>query len=816
MEETTANKSYNKKIYHSLAIKIGAIVLTIELVILLILGFFYINSFSKEIDRSVVSNLRLPIKLLQQRIITYSDIANLYIMKLIIGENLVSSMVTTKSGEVFYASNANYMDKGIENISEIKADWFRDLKREFIKPITEEGNEYLIFVSNTYTLSGEPEMKVFFKVETNQISKEKSNVFSMFIIGSIATVILTSITILLTFRLLIFNNITKILAFIKELEQGNFSNSIYYKSNDELGDLAESLNNVSKELKGSFDKNKRLNDMTTMLSEFNEAIVRIWDLNKLSDEMCRISVEVGDFSFSWIGMLNFSTDAFISLAGFPDKNRMSAQIRDFANIFFANYWKVVHIGYEDSFFICNDVEKDFKLEIAKRILVEENISSFAIFPILIKKQLSGMFALFSQEKNYFTQEDEITLLKKLAGDISIAFTSLEYEKELDTLHRAEAVQGGNEKTAAKKIKMTKGKINKSGPPRIVKSEYAVSDIITQNAVFKEQLSHLPDIAKSDSTVLIYGESGTGKEMVASAIKNLSYRANSPFLVVNSAALPDSLLESELFGHVKGSFTGATSNKMGLLQASDGGTMFLDEIGDISLRMQVKLLRVLQEREIIPIGSTQRVEIDTRFICATNKNLEQMVAEDKFREDFYFRVSVVRIDIPPLRERKDDIPLLINHFIDYYNRQKNMKISGIASDVEKLLFSYGFPGNVRELINIIEHAFVFCQTDKIAVEHLPNYLLTDYTVLDELDKVHTKASDFNEDQKGNEANKKNENGGIYFSKSDLKDLPDEAKEIFAALKANDWVMTDTAKSLGMHRGTLWRKMKTYGFQKKYGK
>ncbi|MGA7960762.1 MAG: sigma-54 dependent transcriptional regulator, partial [Candidatus Acidiferrales bacterium] len=226
------------------------------------------------------------------------------------------------------------------------------------------------------------------------------------------------------------------------------------------------------------------------------------------------------------------------------------------------------------------------------------------------------------------------------------------------------------------------------------------------------------IAPQSSRVLITGESGTGKELVARAIHENSARAKAPFITINCGAFPESLLESELFGYMRGSFTGANENRRGLFQAADGGTLFLDEIGNMSLTMQVKLYRVLQEGKVRPLGSTEESDVDVRVIAATNKDFAKEIAEGRFREDLYYRLSVIPIHLPPLRERREDIPLLVRSFLDRYSKSMGKKIEGIAPEAMRRLEVYDWPGNVRELENTIERAVALEGSARISAEGLP--------------------------------------------------------------------------------------------------
>jgi two-component system response regulator PilR (NtrC family) len=234
-----------------------------------------------------------------------------------------------------------------------------------------------------------------------------------------------------------------------------------------------------------------------------------------------------------------------------------------------------------------------------------------------------------------------------------------------------------------------------------------------------------NIAPQNSRVLITGESGTGKELVARAIHEHSARARNPFITINCGAFPETLLESELFGYMKGAFTGANENRRGLFQAAHGGTLFMDEIGNMSVTMQVKLYRVLQEGKVRPVGSTEEADVDVRVITATNKNLEQEIATGRFREDLFYRLSVIPIHLPPLRERREDIPLLAREFLERFSKSMNKQIDGIEPEAMRRLEVYDWPGNVRELENTIERAVALENSRRITVEALPDRIRNFY-------------------------------------------------------------------------------------------
>jgi len=313
--------------------------------------------------------------------------------------------------------------------------------------------------------------------------------------------------------------------------------------------------------------------------------------------------------------------------------------------------------------------------------------------------------------------------------------------------------------------------------RELERRYTFSDMIGRNDRIQELFAMTPDIAESGSTVLIQGESGTGKELLALAIHSLSQRANGPMVVVNCGALPDTLLESELFGHKAGAFTDAKRDKLGRFALAEGGTIFLDEIGDISTALQSKLLRVLEDGTYEPLGGTETLTADVRIVSASNQNLAELVERGEFRQDLFYRINVVTIVVPPLRERRDDIPLLVDHFIAKFNSLRNRDVSGVSSSVMSILMGHDFPGNIRELQNIIEHAFVTCRSGQIGTSHLPAYLRS----------------------RGISAET-----GRPLSMEDL-----ERQFLVSALERNNGNRLATARELAIHKTTLWRRMKRLG-------
>ncbi|MGD8307270.1 MAG: sigma 54-interacting transcriptional regulator [Ignavibacteria bacterium] len=314
--------------------------------------------------------------------------------------------------------------------------------------------------------------------------------------------------------------------------------------------------------------------------------------------------------------------------------------------------------------------------------------------------------------------------------------------------------------------------------------YSIEDIISKSPKMHKLFSILPDIAESESTVLIQGPSGSGKELFARAIHNLSPRKNEKYLVINCGTVPSQLFESELFGYVKGAFTDAKTDKKGKLAAVEGGTVFFDEIGELPFSTQVKLLRVLQEREYEPLGSNETVKTNIRIVAATNRDLKKLVAQGKFRDDLYFRLAVVKFELPNLKDRKEDIPYLVDHFIGKFNAKSGKKIISVSPNVMNLLMNLDYPGNIRELENIIEHCFVLCRGSIIKQEHLP------------ADIQNPGSPDSTEHKK---------------ISTPITESLDEEAEIISTLKKYNGGISKTAETLGIHRSTLWRKIKRYNIK-----
>jgi len=314
---------------------------------------------------------------------------------------------------------------------------------------------------------------------------------------------------------------------------------------------------------------------------------------------------------------------------------------------------------------------------------------------------------------------------------------------------------------------------RSGERCKLSERYSFCGIVSRNPQMQQIFEVLPDIAASDATVLFYGESGAGKELFARAIHDLSSRKEGPLVTINCGALPEPLLEAEIFGARKGSYTGSFENRPGRLETANGGTLFLDEIGDLPLPLQVKLLRVLESHEFQPLGASHPQHANVRFVAATHRHLDKMVEEGSFRRDLFFRLNVVTLDIPPLRERREDIPLLVDIFLDRCNKEFNKKVQGVAPDVCRLLMAHDYPGNVRELLHLVEQSVILCRGHEITLETLPPAF--------------------------RDANAHKGHAAYQRTKIPSREMLTEV------LKRHNWHRHGVAEELGVDRTTLWRWM-----------
>lgn len=323
--------------------------------------------------------------------------------------------------------------------------------------------------------------------------------------------------------------------------------------------------------------------------------------------------------------------------------------------------------------------------------------AFLCVPIKVGKKIVGALSVDHLFKGEISYEEDIKLLTIIAAMVGQA------------VKVRDMAEKDKQAVVAENVKLRQQ----------IKGKYKFGNIVYASPLMESVLEGARQVASTQASVLLAGESGTGKELVASAIHYASPRSDKPIIKVACAALPENLLESELFGYERGAFTGAMERKLGRFEMAQGGTLFLDEIGDLTQATQVKLLRVLQEKEFERLGGTKTIKADIRIICATHRDLKKMVREKKFREDLYYRINVFPVNLPPLRERREDIPLLVAHFTHKYNKENKKDIEGVNRAALDVLMAYNWPGNVRELENVIEHAVIVCDKELIAPKHLPS-------------------------------------------------------------------------------------------------
>lgn len=416
----------------------------------------------------------------------------------------------------------------------------------------------------------------------------------------------------------------------------------------------------------------------------------------------------------------------------------------------------------------------------------------------------GYIVGFAYTNGLFTNEDSEAAVKKL---ISIGFLKEEAELAIRKISRLEIIQGEYLqeliKLYAEEIKTYHMEIKKreeriSDLNSEVSNRYRYHQMIGKSQKMQEIYKLLEKLSSSESTILIQGENGTGKELVAKAIHYNSFRKDKMFVAQNCSAFNDNLLDSELFGHVKGSFTGAHKDKKGLFEMADGGTLFLDEIGDTSLTMQVKLLRVLQEGTFLPVGATSPKKVNVRVIAATNKPLKDMIAKGEFREDLYYRINVININLPSLRDRKDDIPLLMEHFMEKKCKEKNLEVKSYSKKCLEKMMDYVWPGNIRELENEVERLVVLAGDEKVITPDMLSGRI--------LEKVGGISNSGNGQIQG-----VNLNGTM---KDALEEL--EALMIKEGLKRCNFNKSKLAKELDISRASLIMKVEKYGLDKRFKK
>jgi transcriptional regulator with GAF, ATPase, and Fis domain len=437
-----------------------------------------------------------------------------------------------------------------------------------------------------------------------------------------------------------------------------------------------------------------------------------------------------------------------------------------------------------------------------------SLGASMVVPLIYEDRLSGFMALGEKKSGKLYKYEDVLLLKTLTSQGAMAienarlFTDLEkqtdtllktnikLEREIDQRKRIESELKKYKQQLENKVERQTVELDRSRKALAdlkgdIKRGHRFGKIIGKSEPMQEIYALIQDLADVSATVLITGESGTGKELVAGALHTRSHRKDHPFVKVNCSALSESVLESELFGHVKGAFTGADKNKIGRFQKAANGTILLDEIGDVSLNFQKRLLRVLQEREFERLGDTTTLSMNARVIAATNQNLPERVKQGEFRQDLYYRLKVVEIKLPPLRERKEDIPLLIHHFLNILSEELDKKIESVSPEVLRFLMDYHWPGNVRELRNTLEHICILCKNSIIAEDDLP--------------------SDFPVDDLSDDASFQ---PPVNSSLPSSETVPVDKEALLKALEKAQWNKTRAAEILGISRRTLYRRLKAY--------
>ena len=454
-----------------------------------------------------------------------------------------------------------------------------------------------------------------------------------------------------------------------------------------------------------------------------------------------------------------------------------------------------------------DTREDDRYDSGVEHKMEIEFRSILSVPLRARGNIIGAIQVVDMLPNRFNANHQ-TLLEALAGTSAVAIenaqlfrdlekqtdtllrTNIKLEREIDHRKKAEAELKKYKQQLENKVERQTVELDRSRKALAdlksdIKRGYRFGKIIGKSEPMQAIYALIQDLADVSATVLITGESGTGKELVAGALHTRSHRKDHPFVTVNCSALSESVLESELFGHVKGAFTGADQNKIGRFQKAADGTILLDEIGDVSLNFQKRLLRVLQEREFERLGDTTTLSMDARVIAATNQNLPDRVKQGEFRQDLYYRLKVVEIKLPPLRDRKEDIPLLIHHFLNILSEELDKKIESVSPEVLRILMAYHWPGNVRELRNTLEHICILCKNSIIAKDDLPS----DFPACDlSYDQSFQTLAD----------------SPLPSSET----IPVDKETLLKALEKAQWNKTRAAEILGISRRTLYRRLKQY--------
>ena len=512
---------------------------------------------------------------------------------------------------------------------------------------------------------------------------------------------------------------------------------------------------------------ERRNRELSSLNVIATTISRSLELEKVLADTLRTVLDLMDLKAGWIFLREGETDKLIltSHLGLSPEFVREETERPLGNCICS------HVMRRKKALIAENILKCPRL--SRSVVEEQGLACHASVPLISKDRVVGVMNVASENFRPFSDED-LGLLTGIGHQVGVAIENARLFE--DTRKKSSELKEAYERLKSLYEELKRERKKTKTLKKALEERFGLENIVGKNHKMQAIYDLIEDISQSDSTVLIQGESGTGKELIARAIHVLSPRKERPFVVANCSAYAQTLLESELFGHEKGAFTGAIRRKKGRFELADGGSIFLDEIGEIPPTTQLVLLRVLQEKKFERVGGEDTIKVDVRVIAATNRNLAQEMMSGRFREDLYYRLNVIPVMVPPLRERKDDIPLLVKHFLEVYSTANSKAIRGFSEDVMQIFLDYDWPGNVRELQNVVEHAVILAKGEMITQIDLPHSLKETFP-------------------------------RTYADISSLKDT--EKNLILKVLKETDGNKYQAAKRLGITRSTLYGKLRKHG-------
>ena len=512
---------------------------------------------------------------------------------------------------------------------------------------------------------------------------------------------------------------------------------------------------------------ERRNRELSSLNVIATTISRSLELEKVLADTLRTVLDLMDLKAGWIFLREGETNKLIltSHLGLSPEFVREETERPLGNCICS------HVMRRKKPLIAENILKCSRL--SRSVVEEQGLACHASVPLISKDRVVGVMNVASENFRPFSEED-LGLLTGIGHQVGVAIENARLFE--DTRKKSSELKEAYERLKSLYEELKRERKKTKTLKKALEERFGLENIVGKNHKMQAIYDLIEDISQSDSTVLIQGESGTGKELIARAIHVLSPRKERPFVVANCSAYAQTLLESELFGHEKGAFTGAIRRKKGRFELADGGSIFLDEIGEIPPTTQLVLLRVLQEKKFERVGGEDTIKVDVRVIAATNRNLAQDMMSGRFREDLYYRLNVIPVMVPPLRERKDDIPLLVKHFLEVYSTASSKAIRGFSEEVMQIFLDYDWPGNVRELQNVVEHAVILAKGEMITQIDLPHSLKETFP-------------------------------RTYADISSLKDT--EKNLILKVLNETDGNKYQAAKRLGITRSTLYGKLRKHG-------